>query len=401
MTALRLRGRSERGSALVTSVLVIGIMLSITLPLMSMVDTQQRVSGRERLSESSFNLTDAVLNAQVFVLSNNWPATVDQAYPTCTQAATSLKCPDPGAIAEMYSGADFQPATWRVRVRDDAASASDFYDPAVLDSQQVPAWDANGNGKLWVRADASGTGPDRSIVAQVKLSEHVETFPRNVLTAGHFSLKKKAKKKAVLTLGNGAQPAPLTVRCTGGYRTSCLDFKPNKKWIVPNLVQTGYTGNALPPAAIDRLRQRAKTLGTYYETCPTSPVGALVFVEQGNCTYVGDKKRAPYGTREKGGRVAVNSPDAPGVFVIADGSVTFTKKLTYYGMVYAANLSNRTDDLILVLKSARIQGAIAADGDGGISLRASKTNLIFDENVFWSIRSLQGATVVQGSWREL
>lgn len=399
MTVPRLMLRSERGSALITSLLVIGIMLSISLPLMSVVDTQQRATSGARLHESSFNLTDAVLNAQVFVLSNSWPATVDQAYPVCTQASVSLRCPDPSAIAASYSGADYSPATWRVRVRDDGATGADFYDPAVVDAQ--PSWDANANGKMWVRADARGTGPNRTIVAQVRLTEHVETFPRNVVTAGHFSMKKKAKKKAVVTLANGAQPATLAVRCTGGYGSACLDFKPKKKWLVPNIVQTGYTGNALPPAAIDRLRQRAKMLGSYYETCPTSPEGPLVFVESGDCVYVGDKKRATFGTRVKGGRVEVNSASAPGVFVIASGSVTFTKKLTYYGMVYAANLTNRTDDLILVLKSARIQGAVAADGDGGVGLRASKTNLIYDESVFWSIRSLQGATVVQGSWREI
>jgi len=399
MTSPRARLESERGSGLVTSLLVIGIMMSIALPLLSIVDTQQRVGAGARLTESSFNLTDAVLNAQVFVLSNSWPATVDQAYPSCTQDAVSLKCPDPSAIAATYSGVDYSPASWQVRVRDDGASG-DYYDPAVVGAQ--PAWDANANGTLWVRADARGTGPTRSIVAQVKLSEHVETFPRNVVTAGHITLKKKAKKKTILTLGSSAQPAPVAVRCTGTYGSTCLNYKPKKKWIEPNIVQTGYTGNALPPAAIDRLRQRAKMLGTYYPTCPASPVGALVFVESGNCTYAGDKKKSGFGTIErKGGRVAVNSPDSPGVFVIANGSVTFTKKLTYYGMVYAANLSNQSGDLITLLKQARIQGAVAADGDGGISFQASKTNLIFDENVFWSIRSLQGATVVQGSWREL
>ena len=40
-------------------------------------------------------------------------------------------------------------------------------------------------------------------------------------------------------------------------------------------------------------------------------------------------------------------------------------------MVYAANLTNRTDDLILVLKSSKIQGAVAADGDGGVFAEAS------------------------------
>jgi len=394
------RVTSEQGSALVTAILVMAIMMSLAIPLMSVVDTQTRATAGERLHESSFNLTDAVLNAQVFIISNSWPSTVDDQYPTCTKTTVSLKCPDPDSLVAAYSGPDYSGSSWSVRVFDDgAAGAADFYDPAAIEANQ-PAWDANTNGKLWVRADARGTGPTRSIVAQVKLTEHVETFPRNTVTTGHIELKKHAKKKAIITL-SGAQPAPVAVRCTGTYNSACLNFKPKKNWILPNIVQTGYTGNALPPAAIDRLRQRAKALGTYFATCPTSPVGPLVFVESGNCTYTGDKKKSPFGTRAKGGRVEVNSAASPGVFVIADGSVTFTKKLTYYGMVYAANLSNSSANLISVLKSSRIQGSVAADGDGGVSFRASKTNLIFDENVFWAITSLQGATVVQGSWREL
>ena len=67
MRTLRARLESERGSALVTALLVMGIMMSIAIPLMSMVDTQQRMTSAERLHEGSFSLTDAVLNAQVFV----------------------------------------------------------------------------------------------------------------------------------------------------------------------------------------------------------------------------------------------------------------------------------------------------------------------------------------------
>ena len=107
MTTLRARLESERGSALVTAVLVMAIMMSIAVPLMSMVDTQQRMTSAERLQEGSFNLTDAVLNAQVFVLSNSWPASVADAYPTCTQKSVSLKCPSPSAITSVYTGADY------------------------------------------------------------------------------------------------------------------------------------------------------------------------------------------------------------------------------------------------------------------------------------------------------
>ena len=400
MTTLRARLESERGSALVTAVLVMAIMMSIAVPLMSMVDTQQRMTSAERLQEGSFNLTDAVLNAEVFVLSNSWPASVADAYPTCTQKSTSLKCPSPTAITSVYTGADYRSSAWTVRVRDDGASAADYYDEAIVNTQ--PAWDANANGRVWVRADARGTGTTQSLVAQVKMTEHVENFPRHTTTTGYMTIK-HIHKNGILTQGNSAQPAPLALRCTGpiGNHSSCLNLKKKKKkWIVPELIEQGYTPNALPPAAIDGLRQRAKALGTYYTTCPASPAGELVFVETGDCRYKGDKKKSTWGVYARK-RIEVNSAANPGAFVVANGSVTFDGKLTYYGVVYAANLSQRTDTLINILKKSQIVGSVAVDGMGGTYIKAHGSPIIFDPTAFWDLTSLQGATIVQGSWHEL
>lgn len=405
MRALRARIESEQGSALVTAVLVMAIMMSIAVPLMSIVDTQQRMTSAERLHEGSFSLTDAVLNAQVFVLSNNWPADENNYYDTCTQKSVSLKCPSPTAIKSVYTGPDYSTSAWSVKVRDDGDSAADYYDESIVNAQ--PPYDANANGRVWVRADARGAGTTQSLVAQVKMTEHVENFPRHVVTTGHMTIK-HIHKNGILTQGNSAQPAPLVLRCTGVSYSSkwesgsgCLNLKKKKKkWITPQIIQEGYTGNALPPAAIDGLRQRAKALGTYYETCPASPAGELVFVEHGDCRYKGDKKKSTWGVYARK-RIEVNSAANPGAFVIADGSVTFDGKLTYYGIVYAANLSQRTDHLINILKKSQIIGSVAVDGMGGTYVKAHGSPIVFDPKAFWDLTSLQGATIVQGSWHEL
>jgi hypothetical protein len=399
MSTLRARFESEQGSALVTAVLVMAIMMSIAVPLMSIVDTQQRMTSAERLHEGSFSLTDAVLNAQVFVLSNNWPTDEDNYYETCTQQSVSLKCPSPTAIRSVYTGADYSTSAWSIKVRDDGDSAADYYDEAVVNGQ--PPYDANTNGRVWVRADARGAGTTQSLVAQVKMTEHVENFPRHVATTGYMTIK-HIHKNGILTQGYSAQPAPLVLRCTGvGTGNGCLNIKKKKKkWIVPQIIQEGYTGNALPPAAIDGLRQRAKALGTYYETCPASPEGELVFVEHGDCAYKGDKKKSAFGVYARK-RIEVNSAANPGAFVIADGSVTFDGKLTYYGVVYAANLSQRTDNLVYILKKSQVIGSVAVDGMAGTYIKAHGSPIVFDPKAFWDLTSLQGATIVQGSWHEL
>ncbi len=405
MTALRSRLEAERGSALVTAVLVMAIMMSIAVPLMSMVDTQQRMTAAERLHEGSFSLTDAVLNAQVFILSNNWPADEDNYYPPCTQKSISLKCPDASAITQQYTGPDYSTTAWKLTVHDDGSSAADYYDEAVVNEQ--PPYDANTNGRVWVRADARGAGTTQSLVAQVKMTEHVETFPRHVTTTGYMTIK-HIHKNGILTQGNAAQPAPLVLRCTGVTFTSkghspgnCLSLKKKKKkWIVPQIIQEGYVGNALPPAAIDGLRQRAKALGTLLRDLSRRP-GRRARVRRARRLQVqGRQEEVQFGVYARK-RIEINSAANPGAFVVADGSVTFDGKLTYYGIVYAANLSNRTDTLINILKKSQIVGSVAVDGMGGTYIKAHGSPIVFDPTAFWDLTSLQGATIVQGSWHEL
>ena len=81
MRSIRARLIDERGWGLISSVLVVGILISLSLPLLSLVDAQQSQSAHERKSESSFNLAEAALDASVFVLGKDWPTQAAGAYP--------------------------------------------------------------------------------------------------------------------------------------------------------------------------------------------------------------------------------------------------------------------------------------------------------------------------------
>ena len=58
----------ERGMVIVTAVMLLLIMVAIGLAVLSQVDTQTTQSRKERERESSFNLAEAALSAQTFVL---------------------------------------------------------------------------------------------------------------------------------------------------------------------------------------------------------------------------------------------------------------------------------------------------------------------------------------------
>jgi type II secretory pathway pseudopilin PulG len=390
MTRIRAQLAGERGWGLISSVLVVGILLSLSLPLLSLVDIQQGQTANERVSESSFNLAEAALDASVFVLGKDWPARASGAYPpTCTAASTSdLNCPSPDLLTRTYAGGDYTSAGWSVQVRDD--TGTEYYDPDPVHGVPArPRYDANGNGKVWVRADAHSQQADRTLVALVRRIDSVIPFPRNAVTAGWFAITTGGNKVVVDTKGKTAQPAPVAVRCTQPAPSpGCLDYRPDHQQVSPDTSKPGHAGTtAISPELLEMMRAKAKALDTYYASCPQSPEGEMVFVEAGDCRYTG------------GG--SANSAASPGIFIVGRGTISFGGNMTYYGLAYAANLQQSTGIVVLIQGAATIVGSIAADGGGGVQIGSSGQNLVYSDTIWPNLTAFSAAAPVQGSWREL
>lgn len=210
------RARSQDGSALLIAILVMAMMLMLGLPALAYVDGQQQASGSQRASDSAFNLAEGVLETQVYLLSRNWPASQATARPaTCASTAASAGCPDPAQITASFTSRDWASgASWTTTIRDNGGSASTFYSDAITAGQ--PSWDANGDGRVWTRAQATARGRTRTIVAlvQVQTVDLSLVFPRNVITAGWFQTTNNGRTVIVDTKGGSAQPSPVAVRCT-------------------------------------------------------------------------------------------------------------------------------------------------------------------------------------------
>ena len=87
----------ERGMVIVTAVMLLMIMVAIGLAVLSQVDTQTTQSRKERERESSFNLAEAALSAQTFVLGRRGTGTAAIPYTvSCsTSASSDFYCPAP------------------------------------------------------------------------------------------------------------------------------------------------------------------------------------------------------------------------------------------------------------------------------------------------------------------
>ena len=76
------RARDEAGSALVVALVVMALLLTLSLALLKQVDSEQAEGGSQRARESSFQVAEGALNAQVFQLSTRWPDSTAP-YPDC------------------------------------------------------------------------------------------------------------------------------------------------------------------------------------------------------------------------------------------------------------------------------------------------------------------------------
>jgi Tfp pilus assembly protein PilX len=135
---------SERGSALVTAMLVMMLLMAFGIATAALVDTDQADSRRERERESSFQLTEGALNAQLYQLSTRWPgATTATAYPlSCGPVSSEADCPNGAAIQQNFTGADYASGiSWVSQVRDNGGTSPNYWSEDLLTSQ--PSYDRN------------------------------------------------------------------------------------------------------------------------------------------------------------------------------------------------------------------------------------------------------------------
>jgi hypothetical protein len=396
--------RRQDGSALVTAMLVMMLCLMVGFTVMSTVDVQQTQSRGERERESSFALGEGALNAQIFMLSNEWPATPQLARTRCTQGTTAqARCPDPATLSKGFTGADYQSGLdWSTEVHDNVATGAgaapdQFYDDAVVRTR--PGYDSNGDGLMWVRAQSLAAGRKRTMVALIRAERLDLLFPRNVITANRLSISNNGNKTIVET--NGSY---LILRCNNGAggqlpTAACEDWSREVN-VGPNATVNVVPNQrpALSPETVERMREFARANGTYYESGCPSLAGEVVFLESASCSYTGNSEW--------------NTATKPGVLIIGSGTLSLSGNTTYNGVIYHANGSDgigpAINGIVLTLHgNGCVFGAVVVDGAGGVEVGSSSGaskcngNIGFNANAANNLRAYGTAGIVQNSFREI
>ena len=406
MTTLRRRLAREDGWAVLTALLLLTVMLASGLALTAFVDNETRQSGTTRNRETAFNFGEAALNAQAVGLARSWSYVPTLPLPSCgagLPAASS--CPGDAQLRGLFPTSDAAGATWHTDIRDNTSPYTNFYSDALLASG-IPAYDANHDDRVWVRATATARGRTRTLVALVRAQQEQEDVIHTALVTGSLDLRNSGNK-VVVDAGTGGA---VDIACTPvqGSPTPCVgyEWKSGQSYdklmanvgqqIQPANVNTRYTGGlGISQEALDRLKMMAWDNGTYYDAargCPTSLEGVVWIAGGLSCTYTGSG--------------AVNAAQ-PGYLITESGTLTFRGTTIYYGVIINLNKTASTGTVVDLNGDTCIKGAVLVDGPGTTTVGSSGSgcpgggNISYTPTAFGALKTIQTAGIVQNSWREL
>lgn len=407
--------RSEHGFALITGILVLTVIAGLALSLIVLTNNGQKAALREQASESAFNVAEAALSAQIGQLSRAWPAEKETKYESRCVEATSTEtngCPTSSILNASYPSASPSscqgkpPADswgssatnkWTTYVRDDVEGASAPFNSEV--EKNAASWDANGDGKVWVRS--VGLVQCRMVVLVTLVSREslAVPFPHDVLVADWFETRNNGGHRGrgyiIDTKGESSQTSNVSVRCSPAAPEGkqCAEYeKGNKEQVGPGeVVEEKGTSPAIPATTLASLRKEAEAEGTYDAPgqCPKGlPVGKLVYVE-GPCKIEGGKNEV------------ANSLASPGFLIIVNGTLTMGGSSKFYGVIYGLDQQGSNNYVVRLEGSAEVNGAIIVDGSGGVSLSSSGTNLVYNPTAIEGLKTSAGAAATRNSFRIL
>jgi len=405
--------RREDGTALLTTILVMSIMLVLGFALLSVVDTQTAQTRQERQSESAFNLAEAALNAEAFLLGRNWPykasSVPNAASPVapCSGQTVTGNLTTPAATTTMRdqiqsilaqtarsSGGSTAPNWWVTVCEAGTHSAwnsgvlnGNAYDPTVASSPTAKPR------RMWVRAEAHVDGHRRAVVALVQAGQ-APVFPTNLaVVTGKMSADLTTTSGQVLTGGvvgplinsltGGGDPlisGPIGLRCSlldNAELLGCLNgvFKATSITTVAPLLQANdvvdfRSDTTISAEQLALLRQQAKADGTYYGT---TSLDAGTVTSGGTCLPAGNAASAGKvifieKVGDGTGSCILNTAGSPApaatAVIVGSGGVRVQGGGTFTGVVYALHrtaLAGGMADIRVEGGSHIVGGAFADD----------------------------------------
>lgn len=413
------RIQSEDGFALVSAIVLLMVILGLGFGLLLFTDNQQRAARIEQSGESAFNVAEAALNAQVGQVSRLWPTekggvgaeVVPQAGCTEATSTSTNDCPTRESMKVGYPNISPVPCTgvstkdawgsaltnqWTTYVRDNLNGT--VYNSAAEGKVETPSYDANGDGKLWIRSVGVVQCHVVSMITLVSRQLVALNFPKDAVSGNWFKVTNKGNKRIVV-LGNGSgSSGEIGMRCEGVSATECEEWDKSKEQVYPEPTnKTVVPSPIMNEEQLAAMRSEAITNGTFrsptVKGCPKKPEelsGMPAFVEGCGNLHITSNGTA-------------NSAESPGFLVLYNGTISLEGTSTFYGVIYAHNAppEESSGAVVSLGGTTEVVGAIEVDGKGGVEFGASKVNFVYNSKAIEEIKTYAGATPTRNTFRVL
>lgn len=317
--ALRFGG--ARGSALIIFLGIMAALSIMAVAVVTLLANAQHSTSREKARTTAFDVAEAGIDVSMHLLADEWPGSEDAAW--AVDELTQRE-PDFTTQFEVTAGLGGDD-TVQVLVLDDTSE----------DPQTAPHWDSNGNGFVWVDAQACVNGVSSRIRAMVKadffkfgLAKGIALFAGGELDNNGVDERKAVVGAADVTVG-GPQPISIVVRdpeppwdpsVAWPYVDQDPPYKPTRQEL-------------LSDDTIADLTLLAKRTGKYFTRTPTDPddFAGLCVIDVPAGTTVKMPEFSNSETRD------FNSVTNPGILlVLGGGNLEIKGQLEYYGVVYCS-----------------------------------------------------------------
>lgn len=434
------RLRRDEGVALIAGIIILFILLGIGTAMIATATGEQKSGYNQQTGESAYALAEAALNAQIYELSLQWPTASDAPsgsvtnYPSSCNASSSSSsyCPSAGDLSSYSVGSQICPAGtggdawrssstvtngWTTYVRDAGSGSNQtlFTSTGVGGEQTASAYDATGNGFLWVRAAATVNCHTAVVISRVSEQVVDLSFPNDVLNANGYSVSNSGTKTVLNTQGPSSSQGTVSVRCSGlsspttdGSGT-CTSFDSSKSQVSPGPTYASPSASSptLSTAQLNQVISLATAKHTYF-----GPGVCNFTMDQlaGNPVYIDGSGCG--GTINISGNQTANSYTSPGFLVVDDAALSFTGSGTYFGVIYDVNKMNSSGAVVTLGGTVTVVGGIDVDGAGTVSLGSSGNgivingvtysgDLIYASGAFNTLQSFGGAAGTPNTFRQL
>jgi Tfp pilus assembly protein PilX len=413
--------RSEGGNALITAILVVAMMAGLGTAMVSIIDTQTTQTRVQRSSDTTFNLAEATLNAEAFLLGRNWPqSTANMPTPAgpaspCSGQSITGTLDDPPAsatpslrdqiqsvLAQTYAGSTTTTGAqwWLTACQEGGRNAWDSsllnglaYDPTVASS---PAPQPR---RMWVRAEAKIDGRRRAVAALVQAGQQA-VFPNlglvtgimgddlgnvlNGLTSGPLlgPITNLLINSDPIVVGNVGLRCSLLdatdlLGCLSGLLKATSALGPIGALLQANNYVDYNSDSTISADQLSLLRQQAQATGTYYPSAsngtgavangasclPANSAGKIIFIDKiGNGT----------------GSCIINSATNPSAkaLIVGSGGVRVCSNSTcaasgtpgtYTGVIYTLHRADPTLEDVRIEMGAKVVGGVYIDDNSALA----------------------------------